>query len=73
MDVLFLREIADSDIVGHHHIAMRWLFETSNDADQRGFSRAVLSDKTDAVLLTNQEIDIGEEVLTGEMNAQILD
>ena len=72
MNVLFLRQVANGDIIRHHHVAVRWLFETGDDANKRGFSGTVLSDKTDSVLFTNQEIDVGEEVLTGEMYAQIL-
>ena len=72
MDVFFLREVADGDIVRHHHSAMRRLLKARNDTDQRGFAGAVLTNQTDAVFFTNQKIDVGEKVLSGEMYAQIL-
>ena len=72
MDILLLRQVADGDIVRHHHAAVRRLLEAGDDADEGGLAGTVLTHQTYAVLLADKEIDVGEEVLTGEMYAQIL-
>ena len=56
-----LRQIADRTFAVQGYMARRGLLFARNDAQQRGFSRAVAAHQTDAVLRVDQKRDIVEE------------
>ena len=73
VDILFLRKIAYGNSLRDNDIALRRLFQSADELQQRGLACAVFAHQADAILLANQEGNVGEEVLTGEVHAQVLD